>query len=168
CESRSGLLDVFGLDGEHEDGLEPGDVVVREDQVQILTAHKAKGLEWDVVSVVHADSTTYQAKVSTFLTNVTKVPDPSFTALGDAADRKDFERLVNGAKATRDRDEIVGWLQERRTAEEEEASRLFYVAITRSERVLSVTGSRRIKSADPYEHLVRLKEAAPEAVVAWE
>ncbi|HHU67735.1 UvrD-helicase domain-containing protein [Corynebacterium sp.] len=167
-ESLSGLLDFFALALEHEDGLEPGEVVVREDQVQILTAHKAKGLEWDVVAVVHADSTTYQAKVSTFLTNVTKVPDPSFTALGDAADRKDFERLVNGAKATRDRDEIVGWLQERRTAEEEEASRLFYVAITRSERVLSVTGSRRIKSADPYEHLVRLKEAAPEAVVAWE
>ena len=167
-DSLRGLLDFFDLALVHEDGLTPGEVTVRDDQVQILTAHKAKGLEWDVVAVVHADSKTYEPRLSTFLTNVTKVPSPTFTALEEAEDRKDFERLVNGAKATKTRDEVIGWLQEEKKAEEEESSRLFYVAITRSERVLSVTGSRRIKNANPYEHLVQLKNAAPEAVVVWE
>lgn len=166
--SLSSLLDFFALANQHEDGLEPGEVTVRDDRVQILTAHKSKGLEWDVVCVVHADSTTYDAQVSTFLTNVAKVPDPSFDALSQAEDRKHLERLVNGAKATKTRDAERGWINDRRQAEEEETSRLFYVAITRSERVLSVTGSKRLKKAEPYEHLVRLAETAPEAVVAWE
>ena len=36
-----------------EKGLEPGHVEVAEHRVQILTVHAAKGLEWDVVAVVH-------------------------------------------------------------------------------------------------------------------
>lgn len=167
-DSLTGLLDFFALALDHEDGLAPGEATVRDDQVQILTAHKAKGLEWDVVSVIHADTSTYTSEVSTFLTNTAKIPDPSFDALELAEDRKHFERLVNGTKETKTRAAEPGWLDFRRRAEEEETSRLFYVAITRSERVLSVTGSRRSNKIDPYEHLIRLKEAAPDAVEAWE
>ena len=36
---------------EHERGLEPGEVAVNPEAVQLLTGHSAKGLEWDVVAV---------------------------------------------------------------------------------------------------------------------
>jgi superfamily I DNA/RNA helicase len=39
---------------ERERGLEPGEVAVNPEAVQLLTGHSAKGLEWDVVHVLNA------------------------------------------------------------------------------------------------------------------
>ncbi|HEX8929223.1 MAG TPA: ATP-dependent helicase, partial [Actinomycetota bacterium] len=47
----AGFLAFLAAAEEEERGLEPGQVDVVEGAVQILTAHAAKGLEWDVVSV---------------------------------------------------------------------------------------------------------------------
>ncbi|RSZ61855.1 ATP-dependent helicase [Corynebacterium hylobatis] len=154
-DSLGGLLDYFRLASDHEKGLAAGEVTQRGDRVQILTSHKAKGLEWDMVCVLHTDSGTWSAKASTFLSNITRVPDPDFGALA-ADDRKEFQDLA---------EEYIG---DRRAAEAEEATRLFYVAITRTERVLLVTGSAQSTSARPYEHLERLRDLAPDTVVAWE
>lgn len=159
--SVDALLDYFALARTHEDGLAPGSVPIRTDRVQILTAHKAKGLEWDTVAVVHADSATYDAKAETFLTQVKRLQGEDFTAFEEAEDRSGFEKA---AKA---------YLADERTKLAEESARLFYVALTRTERKLLVTGARRSpgkeKEREPYEHLAALRGlVGEESIAAWD
>lgn len=162
------LLDYFELARSQEDGLEPGEVTVRSDRVQILTVHKAKGLEWDIVSVLHADAGTYDATASTWLSNVTAVPSALRGDAGTGApelDTSEVETRTDLNKAGK------AYIDEVRESLREENSRLFYVGITRSERVLLVTGSAHndsgSKPKEPYAHLEILRDRAPEAVVSW-
>lgn len=162
--SLDGLLDYFALAREHEDGLAPGNVATRTDRVQILTAHKAKGLEWDTVAVLHADNATYAAKAETFLTWVRNLPDASF---GDPDYLPDFGEVEN-----RTQFEKAGeaWLKQVRADLAEESARLFYVAVTRAERKLLITGSRTkpevAREASPYEHFAGMRDLV-DAPVVW-
>lgn len=145
-----GFLNYLDLAAEHEDGLEPGSVTTSDDRVQILTAHKAKGLEWDTVAVVHADTQTYGVTTETFLTFVEYVPDDTYDVFDAAADRSEFEKLSEEYRKMK------------KAELEEEAARLFYVAVTRAAERLMVTGSAivpgRAKQAEPYGHFLALKD----------
>lgn len=132
------LLDYLSTAEEAEDGLEPGEVEVAGDRVQILTVHAAKGLEWEMVAIPHLVEGVFPAakKSSSWLRTVTELP----VAL--RGDRLDLPRLSLAAGATQKElaEELAAHeaaFDERRLTEER---RLLYVALTRAQRVLLVSG----------------------------
>ncbi|WP_047241313.1 UvrD-helicase domain-containing protein [Corynebacterium epidermidicanis] len=179
--SLRSLLDYFALALEHEDGLEPGEVKVRSNRVQILTVHKSKGLEWQHVAVVRADNSTYLdehsnlqgQKLSTWVTDVTKVPS---TLRGDVAEGEELSGIPEfeaaEAEVRSDLEKAVkAHIEEFRDTFRQEAARLFYVAITRSEHNVLVTGSANTggsKVRKPYVYFDLLRSTQPENVVHWE
>jgi DNA helicase-2/ATP-dependent DNA helicase PcrA len=145
--SLPALLDYLAAAESAEDGLEPGEVDVAENRVQILTVHSAKGLEWDIVAVPHLVNEIFPSRrrSSCWLRAVTELPaelrgdaeDLPRLNLDGAADRKEVEQaLAIHAEEFAERDLV-------------EERRLCYVALTRSARTLLVsahwwgrTGSR--------------------------
>ena len=161
------LLDYLATAEEAEDGLEPGEVEVAEGRVQVLTVHAAKGLEWEVVAVPHLVTHVFppRRQAGSWLTNPAELPVP---LRGDATDLPPLTLPEDG-----DRKQLEEALAEHDAALEErrltEERRLFYVAITRAERVLLASGHRWAatgeKPREPSPFLLELRDAVGPGVV---
>ncbi|BEL11449.1 hypothetical protein Q0Z83_096400 [Actinoplanes sichuanensis] len=135
----AGFLAFLAAAEEEERGLEPGQVDVVEGAVQILTAHAAKGLEWDVVSAAGLCRGVWPglARASDhYLGGIGVLPFPlrgdssglPVLDLSDAMEQKD----VAGA--------VTAFGRSWREHDEREERRLAYVAVTRPRRLLLCSG----------------------------
>ena len=135
----AGFLAFLAAAEEEERGLEPGQVDVVEGAVQILTAHAAKGLEWDVVSVAGLSRGVWPGQARNtdhYLMGIGVLPFPLRGEadgllrldVSAAADQKDVLAAVSTfGRAWREHDE-------------REERRLAYVAVTRPRRLLLCSG----------------------------
>ncbi|WP_084535199.1 ATP-dependent helicase [Nocardia yamanashiensis] len=166
--SLTGLLDFFTAAEEVEGGLEPGEVEVAHDRVQVLTVHAAKGLEWEVVAVPHVVEGTFPSGTgtTTWMGALAELPTglrgdrQQDDGAGEGVPVLDLSGIYDRADLEHALDEHKKALARRRIDEER---RLFYVALTRTERVLLVsahhwaeTGS---KPKGPSDFLLDLKQA---------
>ncbi|MFY9922648.1 MAG: 3'-5' exonuclease, partial [Mycobacterium sp.] len=159
-----------------EKGLAPAEsITVANDRVQILTVHAAKGLEWQVVAVPHLSGRVFPSTASmrTWLTDAADLPPllrgdrATLGAHGvpvldtsDVNDRKSLSDKINEHKRR---------LDQRRVDEER---RLLYVALTRAEDTLLLSGhhwgASEAKPRGPSEFLSELKEIIDDSAVEGE
>ncbi|OBK74269.1 ATP-dependent DNA helicase [Mycobacterium sp. 1274761.0] len=170
------VLDLLGyLDAAMvvENGLAPAEVTVAHDRVQILTVHAAKGLEWQIVAVPHLSGRVFPstATMRTWLTDPGDLPPllrgDRATAgthgvpILDTSDVNDRKRLSDKIAEHKRR------LDQRRVDEER---RLLYVALTRAEDTLLLSGhhwgASEGKPRGPSEFLLELEEIIEQSAAA--
>ncbi|MGW4214552.1 ATP-dependent helicase [Lentzea sp. NPDC004789] len=168
------LLDYLYAAEHAEDGLEPGEVEVSEDRVQILTVHSAKGLEWRIVALPHLVKDVFpgRKKSSCWLKSVTELPAD---LRGDAQDlpvlklSAGFNRKEVDEALTIHAEEF----EDRRLVEER---RLFYVGVTRAEHSLLMSGHWWSEAGDKPKgpsvflqemHEVLQRDDPPGDISAW-
>jgi len=126
-----------------ERGLEPGEIAVNPDAVQLLTGHSAKGLEWDVVGVPGMTVGQFPSKPDT---SDSWISDPGAVPVElRATDREDLPRLRLPVPGSGDqsvvRDALGTYVEEWKAFGLAEEVRLGYVAVTRAKRLLLCSGS---------------------------
>ncbi|BBZ27248.1 ATP-dependent DNA helicase [Mycolicibacterium madagascariense] len=141
--SVGGFLAFLDAAMDVENGLAPAEITVAKDRVQILTVHAAKGLEWQVVAVPHLSGRVFPSTGSarTWLSDPGDLPPllrgdrASVSEHGvpvlDTSDVCDRKALTDAITAHRKS------LDQRRIDEER---RLLYVALTRAEDTLMLSG----------------------------
>lgn len=174
--SLQAFLDYIELAREQEKGLVAGEVPKAPGRVQIMTVHKSKGLEFRHVYVVRADSNTYGAKAETFLTKVETIPAEDDVIEPLPKIKKQGGQEVEVEPTRKQFEEACdAFIQEMKEYKGEESARLFYVAMTRAEESVFISGSGTNNFAPghaskkrPYEYFTALAQAHPEHVVHWE
>jgi DNA helicase-2/ATP-dependent DNA helicase PcrA len=147
---------------EHERGL---DTVTPSgsDAVQLLTAHKSKGLEWDVVACPDLTAKVFPSTAlrDRWTSSAAVLPGP---LRGDADDQPDLAALTKGG--------LSAYEQDCRDHVEREERRLGYVAFTRARRLLIGTGhwwgptQKKMRGPSPFLTELRDHADAGHGVVA--
>lgn len=163
------LLEYLAVAEEREDGLTPGEPEPVPGQVQIMTLHAAKGLEWEVVAVPHlVDKVFPSGRNRTWLSDPAQPPP---VVRGDRDDLPALQLPVGG-----DQKHVEDALNEHAAELKEliatEERRLFYVAITRAEQCLLLSGHHWGRTgstpAGPSPFLLEVDRAGlPLERVAW-
>ncbi|CRK51506.1 ATP-dependent DNA helicase [Rhodococcus sp. RD6.2] len=141
----TGLLAFLSAAETVENGLAPGEVEVARDRVQVLTVHSAKGLEWQVVAVPHVVEGVFPSGTATgtWLGAIAELPPHLRGDRADAADGSDGVPVPD-LENVYDRKDLEDALAAHKDAlarrKLDEDRRLFYVALTRTERALYVSG----------------------------
>jgi DNA helicase-2/ATP-dependent DNA helicase PcrA len=128
--SLSSFLAFLRAADEHERGLDAVSPT-GSDAVQLLTAHRAKGLEWDVVACPDLTAKVFPADTlrGRWTTTGSVLPGP---LRGDADDQPRLDG--------HDKQAVTGYVQECRDHLEREERRLGYVAFTRARSLLIGSG----------------------------
>jgi superfamily I DNA/RNA helicase/RecB family exonuclease len=113
-------LFVDSLTGQEIAGDTLAEQAIREETVRILTAHRSKGLEWDLVVVAGVQEETW----------------PDLRLRGSLLGIDELAEAASGATGATADDAAAAALASKLLAEER---RLFYVAVTRAKRSLLVT-----------------------------
>ncbi|HEX5543016.1 MAG TPA: ATP-dependent DNA helicase [Micromonospora sp.] len=135
----SAFLAYLAAAEDEERGLAPGEVEVTEGAVQILTAHAAKGLEWDIVAVAGLTRGVWPGPIrggDHYLRGLGVLPFPL------RGDRDGLPRLnLDAAENQKEvRDALDAFAEEWHAHHEREERRLAYVAVTRPRRLLLCSG----------------------------
>jgi DNA helicase-2/ATP-dependent DNA helicase PcrA len=171
----SGLLAYLDAAEQVENGLAPAAVSVAHDRVQILTVHAAKGLEWQVVAVPHLSGRVFPSTASarTWLTDAGDLPP---LLRGDRATLSEHGVPVLDTTDVNDRkklsDKIAAHKDSLAVRRIDEERRLLYVAITRAEDTLLLSGhhwgAAESKPRGPSAFLEELKGIIEQAAATGE
>ncbi|MCA0146302.1 ATP-dependent DNA helicase [Blastococcus sp. LR1] len=160
---------------QRERGLEPGEVAVNPEAVQLLTGHSAKGLEWDVVAVPGMTDGQFPSR-SNASDSWIKDPGavPAELRLTDRAELPALKLPVPGSgDQAAVRNALEEYVQDWKDFGLDEEIRLGYVAVTRAKRLLLCSGSwwrDGVKPCGPSSLLTTAKEtceAGAGTVVQW-
>lgn len=161
----TGLLAYLDAAEEVENGLAPAEMSVASDRVQILTIHAAKGLEWQVVAVPHLSGRVFPSTGSTrtWLTDAGDLPP---LLRGDRATLSEHGVPVLDTSDVNDRKRLSDVIHEHKQRLEQrridEERRLLYVALTRAEDTLLLSGHHwgvsESKPRGPSDFLCELKD----------
>ena len=175
----AGLLAYLDAAAAVENGLAPAEISVAAGRVQVLTVHAAKGLEWQIVAVPHLSARVFPSTASkrTWLNDAGDLPpllrgdragDASGAGLHGVPLLDTF--AVNDRKALADaidnhRDNLLA----RRLDEER---RLLYVALTRTEDTLLLSGhhwgATEAKPRGPSDFLCEIRDIIEASAAAGE
>ncbi|MEI6253794.1 MAG: 3'-5' exonuclease, partial [Mycobacteriaceae bacterium] len=147
----AGLLAYLDAAAIVENGLSPAEVGVAPGRVQVLTVHAAKGLEWQIVAVPHLSARVFPSTASkrTWLTDASELPpllrgDRAGSAAPEAAGGGLNGVPVLDTSAVNDRkalEEVIDTHRRQLLARSiDEERRLLYVALTRAEDTLLLSG----------------------------